>query len=148
MKSILFCCAFIVLLADVVAQTPDIDQAVKDKTFSITVQSMSPRRGGFRNLTTLYTFKVSPDTVMADLPYAGRAYRAPIGSTDGGISIMSREFEYEAKPRKKAAWEITLKLKDQSNYPVINITLQANGGASIRISPVDREFISYSGAVK
>lgn len=149
MKTFIVTCSWLVFLfTDVAAQTTFIDQAVKDKRFSITVQSMSPRRGGFRNLTTLYTFAVTPDTVATQLPYAGRAYQAPIGSSDAGIDILSREFEYDAKPRKKGAWEITLKLKDEKNYPVINITLQANGSASVRISPVDREFISYTGTVK
>jgi hypothetical protein len=130
------------------AQTSDVDQAVKDKRFTINVESMSPRRGGYKRLTTLYTFKVTPDSVITDLPYAGRAYQAPMGSNDTGIKFLSRDFGYESKPGKKGAWEITLKLKDTRNYPVINITMQANGSSSIRISPVDREFISYSGTRK
>lgn len=130
------------------AQSAEVDQAVKDKRFIINVESMSPRRGGFKRLTTLYTFSVSPDTVVTDLPYAGRAYQAPMGTDDNGVKFLSREFEYEAKPGKKGAWEITLRLKDAKNYPVVNVTLQSSGSASIRMSPVDREYVSYTGTLK
>jgi hypothetical protein len=130
------------------AQSTDVDQAVKDKRFTISVQSMSPRRGGFRHLTSLYTFSVTPDTVVTDLPYAGRAYQASMGTSDTGIKFLSRDFEYEAKPGKKGAWEIALKPKDVKNYPLLNLTIQSSGSASIRISPVDREFISYTGTLK
>ncbi|HTF17596.1 MAG TPA: DUF4251 domain-containing protein [Chryseolinea sp.] len=130
------------------AQPNRVDQAVKDKRFTINVESMSPRRGGFKRLTSLYTFVVTPDTVNTDLPYVGRAYQAPMGTNDTGVKFLSREFEYDAKPGKKGAWEITLKLKDAKNYPVVNLTLQPNGSASIRMSPVDREFISYTGTIK
>jgi hypothetical protein len=140
---------FVTVFAGVLqAQTSDVDQAVKDKRFTINVESMSPRRGGYKRLTTLYTFTVTPDTVVTDLPYAGRAYQAPMGNNDTGVKFLSQDFEYESRPGKKGAWEITLKLKDTRNYPVINITMQANGSSSIRISPVDREFISYSGTKK
>ena len=139
---------FLVTIAfETSAQSADVDQAVKDKRFTINVESMSPRKGGYRRLTTPYTFKVSPDTVVTDLPYMGRAYQAPMGTNDNGIKFLSKEFEYVTKPGKKGAWEITLKLKDTRNYPMINITLQPNGTASIRMSPVDREFISYGGTM-
>ena len=130
------------------AQSTDVDQAVKDKRFTISVQSMSPRRGGFRQLTSLYTFSVTPDTIVTELPYAGRAYQASMGTGDTGIKFLSRDFEYEAKPGKKGAWEIALKPKDVKNYPLLNLTIQSSGSASIRISPVDREFISYTGTLK
>lgn len=139
---------FVVAIAlETRAQSTDVDQAVKDKRFTINVESMSPRKGGYRRLTTPYSFTVSPDTVVTDLPYMGRAYQAPMGTNDNGIKFLSKEFEYITKPGRKGAWEITLKLKDTRNYPMINITLQPNGTASIRMSPVDREFISYGGTM-
>jgi hypothetical protein len=130
------------------AQSTKVDQAVKDKRFTIIVESMSPRRGGYKRLTSLYTFSVTPDTIVTDLPYAGRAYQAPMGTNDTGINFLSRVFDYEAKPGKKGAWEITLKPKDVKNYPQVNVTLQSSGSASIRMSPVDRDYISYTGTLK
>ena len=137
---------FTVFFNDVFAQS--VDQAVKDRRFTIMVESMSPRRGGFKRLTTLYTFTVTPDTVITDLPYAGRAYQAPMGTNDTGIKFLSKAYEFNAKPGKKGAWEITLKLHDTPNYPKVNITLQTSGTASIRMAPVDREYISYTGTLK
>jgi hypothetical protein len=137
---------FTILCDNLFAQT--VDQAVKDKRFTITVESMSPRRGGFKRLTSLYTFAVTPDTVVTDLPYAGRAYQAPMGTNDTGIKFLSKVYEFDARPGKKGAWEITLKLKDTPNYPTVGITLQSSGSASIRLTPIDREFISYTGTLK
>jgi len=146
MKVFFFLFLLLAFCNDLTAQS--VDQAVQDKRFTINVESMSPRKGGYRRLTTLYTFSVSPDTVVTDLPYAGRAYQAPIGTNETGIRFLSKDFEYIAKPGKKGAWEITLKPKDTPNYPMINITLQSSGSASIRMTPVDREFISYTGTMK
>ena len=137
---------FTVVGIELLAQD-NIEQLVKDKRFTINVESMSPRRGGFRRLTTLYTFQVTPDTVVTDLPYAGRAYQASMGTDDAGIKFLSRDFDYQSTPGKKGAWEIQLKLKDTRNYPTVNITLQPGGSASIRISPIDKDFISYTGTV-
>jgi len=141
---------FVILLATLFGElsAQSVDQAVKDKRFTITVESMSPRRGGFRRLTTIYTFTVTPDTVVTDLPYAGRAYQAPMGTDDSGVKFLSTSYEFNAKPGKKGAWEIALSLKDTPNYPKVSITLQSNGSASIRMAPVDREYISYSGTLK
>jgi hypothetical protein len=145
MKSIL--AVFFILGSTGMFAQENIGQSVKDKRFTINVESMSPRRGGYKRLTTTYTFKVTPDTVETDLPYAGRAYQATLGSDDAGIKFLSREFDYEAKPGKKGAWEIKLKLKDTRNYPQINLTVQPGGQVSIRITPVDKEFISYTGSI-
>ncbi|MEJ1240074.1 DUF4251 domain-containing protein [Chryseolinea sp. T2] len=147
MKLTLIAMLFIIIVGTDLQAQDSVDQSVKDKRFTINVESMSPRRGGFRRLTTLYTFTVTPDTVVTDLPYAGRAYQAPMGTDDAGIKFLSRDFEYQSKPGKKGAWEIQLKLKDTRNYPVINITLQPSGSASIRITPVDKDYISYMGTV-
>lgn len=124
------------------------DKAVEDKKFTIVVESVNPRRGGLRPLTSRYTFVVSPDTVVTHLPYFGRAFQAPISVTDGGIRILSTQFSYESVKRKKGGWEITIRTKDQRNYPIIYVTIQQSGSASIRISPVDREPISYTGRLE
>lgn len=142
-------CVFALLVGQLFdSNAQSIEEAVNDKTFTITVESMSPRRGGYRRLTTLYTFKVTPDTVETELPYAGRAYQAPIGSDASGVKFLSTDFEYQAKPGKRGAWEITLKIKDAKNFPLVHLTLQPGGSASIRITPVDREFISYTGKLQ
>lgn len=137
---------FLTMLFDANAQS--VDEAVKDKRFTITVESMSPRRGGYRRLTTLYTFKVTPDTVETELPYVGRAYQAPIGNDAAGVKFLSTDFEYQSKPGKRGAWEITLKIKDAKNFPLVHLTVQPSGSASIRMTPVDREFISYTGTLQ
>lgn len=155
LKTVLFPVRFLATLAvlmlltsDLCAQSGEVDKAVNDKRFTINVESMSPRRGGYRRLTTQYTFVVTPDTIVTELPYMGRAYQAPMGSDNTGVKFLSRDFTYETKPGKKGAWEITLKPKDTPNYPMIFITLQTTGAASIRMTPVDREFISYGGTLK
>ncbi|HTE32424.1 MAG TPA: DUF4251 domain-containing protein [Chryseolinea sp.] len=125
-----------------------IAKMVSDRRFVVQVESVSPLRGGLRRLTPGYTFKVTPDTVMTDLPYFGRAYSAPMNPGETGIKFTSLNFEYTPKDRKKGGWDIKIKPKDVTKFPQLNLTVMANGNTSIRIVPTDRESISYSGTIR
>lgn len=52
------------------------------KNFVFVAQTMSPLRGGLRQLTSYYDLRVSNDSVISNLPYFGRAYVAPMNPSD------------------------------------------------------------------
>src|SRR5689334_12028310 len=54
-------------------------------------QSVFPSSGGIINLTSEYDLKLSRDSIIAYLPYYGRAYTATPGE-DGGIHFTSTKF--------------------------------------------------------
>lgn len=89
-----------------------IKQLVDAQRYVFVAQSESPQAGGVRQLTSLYTLTVLPDTIISDLPYIGRTYQATSGSSDGGIKFTSLKFEYSARDKKKGGWQISVKPKD------------------------------------
>jgi hypothetical protein len=109
-------------------------------------QSVSPTSGRFRQLnTTDYTVKVGKDTVESDLPYFGRAYSAPINTTDGGIKFTSTKFDYRLKETKKG-WEVTIK-PETGDARQLFMTIFSNGTASLQVTSNNRQPISFNGYV-
>lgn len=140
-----------VLSTSVIAQTDpatDLKTLVESKAFVFEATSMSPMKGGMRQLTTLYTLQIKGDTVHCDLPYAGRAYQADYGGTDGGMKFDSYDIEYNMKVGKKGGWDVTIKTKDLRNNRQLRLTISENGSASLNINCNDRQPISYRGVVK
>jgi hypothetical protein len=124
-----------------------VKEMVESKRYVFEAQSMSPLKGSMRTLTPGYTLKVSPDTVVADLPYAGRAYQAPYGGTDGGIKFEATNFEYATKEKKKG-WTINIKTSGISGSPKVIIDVFDNGNARVVVYSTDRESITFNGIIK
>lgn len=118
------------------------------KRFVVQVQSVSPAKGGLRQLTPGYTFTILPDSIISELPYFGRAYQASINPSDAGIKFMSTDFQYEVKDRKKGGWDLKIRPKDNGKAHQFFITITTAGRASMRVSSSDRESISYNGFIE
>jgi hypothetical protein len=125
-----------------------IQQAVETKNFVFKAETVTPQRGRMRQLTPEYDLTIRPDTVIAFLPYFGRAYTAPIGSSDGGIKFTSTSFDYSAGEKKKNRWEIVVRPKDVSDIRKLYLTVFNNGRASLRVISNNRDGISYNGYIK
>ena len=123
-----------------------VKEMVDSKRFVFQAQSMTPLRGSMRTLSPGYTLKVSPDTITSDLPYAGRAYTAAYGSTDGGMKFKATDFDYTVKEKKKG-WSINIITKKVTGSPRVIISVFDNGNASIVISSSDRDSITYNGVI-
>lgn len=118
------------------------------KRFVVQVQSVSPARGGLRQLTPGYTFTILPDSILSELPYFGRAHQASINPSDAGIKFTSTDFQYEVKNRKKGGWDLKIRPKDNGKAHQFFITISTTGHASMRVSSSDRESISYNGFIE
>jgi hypothetical protein len=66
---------------------------------------------------------------------------------EAGIKFTSTDFAYTATERKKEKWEISIKTKD-GNTAQINLTVFSNGSASLRVTSVDRQSISFQGYIR
>ncbi|HEX6193693.1 MAG TPA: DUF4251 domain-containing protein, partial [Chitinophagaceae bacterium] len=69
---------------------------VDAKNYVFKAQSVTPSRGSLRQLTSDYDLTVAGDSLIAYLPYFGRAYSAPIDS-EGGIKFTSAKSDYRVK---------------------------------------------------
>ena len=103
-------------------------------------------RGRVVQLTSLYDLKVSGDSMIAQLPYFGRAYSAPINPSDNGINFTSVTFDYQVAFRKKR-WEISIKPKDAPNVNEMNLIIYSNGRASLQVTSNNRQPISFDGVL-
>lgn len=123
-----------------------ISRAVETQNYVFKAQQVMPATGRTRQLNTDYDMRVSKDSVSSWLPYFGRAYQAPLDPTKGGIQFTSTEFEYSTSQRNDG-WEITIKPKDTRDVQELFLTVFKNGSATLRVSSISRQPISFGGVV-
>lgn len=129
-------------------QTTDaLQSAIEKKSYTYRVQSVTPMKGGMRQLNPGYTLIIKGDTLVANLPYFGRVYQAAYGA-DGGFNFTSNQFDYQIKTRKKGGWDVSIKTKDQPSQRKFNLTVSKNGSTSLTVLCSDRESISYYGVIE
>ena len=134
------------------AQQADVYKAVSDKVvkkdFVFVAQSLTPMNGPLRVLTSDYDVKVTADSVTSYLPYFGKAQQAPSTGEDAGIMFTSTKFEYISETGKKKTWNVTIKFKDQRNTNTFSFIIYDNGEASLNVSSMLRDPISFRGHIK
>lgn len=136
-----------------VLQAQDKDKAtntriVEARNYIFKAQEVQPMRGQNRMLTTEYDLVVTPDTVIAFLPYFGRAYQTPVDPMEGGIKFTSTDYTYESSPKlKKGVWKVTIEPKDARNVTALRLEIYDNGQASLHVSQTGKDPISFSGYI-
>jgi hypothetical protein len=119
-------------------------QKLEAKRYTFVAQTANPMRGRMIQLTSPYDLRISGDSVIAALPFFGRAYSAPVNPSDNGINFTSASAEYKSVFRKKR-WEISIRPKDVSAISVLNLTVYANGRAQLQVTSNNRDPISFNG---
>ncbi|PWT95024.1 MAG: hypothetical protein C5B52_18815 [Bacteroidetes bacterium] len=125
-----------------------IRQLVESQDYDFVAQSAIPTGGRTLQLTSDYTLKVRKDSLIADLPYYGKAFTADIGGTGGGITFKTTDFSYEKKDGKKGSWDITIKPKDVTSTNQMSLHISSAGYASIMVMSNSRENISFYGYIR
>jgi hypothetical protein len=123
-----------------------VQKMVESKNFIFKAQTVLPQRGGMRQLTSDYDLRLLGDSVVSFLPFFGRAYTAPIGSSEGGIKFTSTDFNYDIKKKKKG-WDITILPKDTREVRQLFLSVSSNGYARLQVLSNNREGIAYNGYV-
>ncbi|MFT3935406.1 MAG: DUF4251 domain-containing protein [Chitinophagaceae bacterium] len=157
--SLLFFALALILLVVIVPQQ-SIAQSKKDSAkiaqiaslvdaqhYAFKAQSVTPMSGRLRQLTSDYDVQVAKDVIVSQLPYFGRAYSAPISSTDGGIQFTSKDFEYTTTPKKKGGWDVNIKFKDAGDAKQMQFTIFNNGSATLQVIGNNRQPISFNGYI-
>lgn len=134
-----------------VIHAQDLDKSIlqniiKTKEFVFKAQTVLPMTGMSRQLTSEYDVRFLGDSVVAYLPYFGRAYSGGYGE-GGGIDFTSTKFEYKVKERKKGGWDISIKLHDAKDVQALSFSISENGSASLQVASNNRQSISYYGYV-
>lgn len=127
----------------------DIANAVKAPDFTFKAKHAHPT--GYRSvyLSPSYNVKVKPDTVVAYLPYYGRAYRAPMDPREGGYRFTSTNFEYRVNPGKREGnWEAVVTLRDLNRPVTFRFDIWENGTGRLDVTDSDRQGISFQGDIE
>lgn len=105
--------------------------------------------GGAINLNgENYDVRITPDSLIAYLPYYGRSFRAPIGRDEAGYKFTSTNFTFENKARKRGGWQVSINPKDTKDNVRMNLTITENGYATLIIGSNNKQSITYNGYLK
>ena len=124
-----------------------IKQMLEAKSFTFVAERAMPVRGGIEQLSSGYDLSVSKSSVVSYLPFFGKAQTIPIGATDGGIKFTSANFEYKTVFDGKL-WQVTIKPDDVSHVQQLFLTVFDNGTATLDVSNIQRDNISFRGYIK
>lgn len=98
-------------------------------------------------LTSPYDLKVRKDSVIANLPYYGRVYVAPMNPIEGGFQFVSTNFDYKIK-EKKDGWDVSIQTKDINRNLRLYLYIGKSGHATLNVQDPNRQPISFSGRIE
>lgn len=124
-----------------------VKERVEGKAYKIRVTQASTQRGRTMNLTSNYAIEVLPDTVRCDLPFFGRAFAGTPYGGGGGIQLLSTDFDYEAAPRKKGGWAVTIRPRSDRDVRIINLYIGPDGYCTANFTLNSRSPMSFFGTV-
>jgi hypothetical protein len=151
MKRWLYITAFLSLAACSKSLSPEetkaIEQTVSSQAYIFKAESVSPLSGRNIQLTPGYDLQVSNNTVIAMLPYFGRAYTAPIDPAQGGIRFTSKRFRYSSTANNKGEWDILITPEDVSDVQQLRLSVSSGGRATLNVTSRDRQAITFYGYI-
>ncbi len=112
--------------------------------------NLSPDGTGHIYLNYYYDLKIRPDSVIAYLPYYGRAqfdagYTA--NPTENGVMFKSTKFGYTSKVNKKGVTTVIITPEDAKYNRRLTLTVSPEGYANLAVIITNRTSISYDGYI-
>ena len=124
-----------------------IKKKIQDRRFTFIAETALPMRGSMRMFTPCDDLRITRDSVVAYMPYFGRAYSAPLNLMGGGFHFTSLKFDYKVEERKKGGWNIIIKPNDVDDNQQLNLTVFSNGSASVQVTSNNRQAIQFNGYI-
>lgn len=137
-----------VLAQEQPGQKDAVEQALAAREYVFHARNALPQRGRSIFLDGQYDLTVSKDSVVAYLPYFGRAYTAPLGSDPGGIQFTSTDFAYTVEKKRKKRWEIRIKPNDIQDVQELYLSVSKNGFGSLQVTSTNRQAITFNGELR
>jgi hypothetical protein len=135
--------------AQIEAKAEEIRNAVTMSEFRFNATHAQPT--GFRSvfLSSPFDVRVSPDTVQVNLPFFGRAFRAPMNPNEGGYRFTSTDFNYSVTPGRRAGnWSVQIVFNGLHSGIRFSFDIWENGSANLRVMDVNRQSISFQGNIE
>jgi len=108
---------------------------------------MLPNGNNLYQLSAGYDIKITPDSVIAYLPFFGRSFTAPVDPTKGGIRFTSTDFDYKQSIKKKN-YQITITPKDDREVRSLFLTITPSGYAYVQVLSMNKTPISFNGIIE
>ena len=121
-----------------------VTEVLDSNRLKIEVDRAVPSAGRSVNLTSSYALQIHGDSIWASLPYYGRAYSAPYGGS-GGIHFKEIASGKKVSSLKKGGSRIEFRVKTNDDTYTFQVDVYTNGSATIHVSPVNKQSISYYG---
>lgn len=122
----------------------EVKEVIESKQFTINVDRALPMGGRSVNLTTSYSLEMRGDSAISYLPYFGRAYTAPYGGGNG-MRFEKEVADYQCTYNKKGVAKIQFVARTDEDTYRFAIQVYPNGSASINVTPVNKQSITYQG---
>ncbi|MGL5111451.1 MAG: DUF4251 domain-containing protein [Flavobacterium sp.] len=129
-------------------QQRKIDQLMASRNFQFVANRALPMGYSSIDLTTNPNYiHFSPRLIKSEMPFFGRATGAlPYGGGDGGLQFEGVPTNFTLEKGKKG-YELNAGVRGKNDTYKIQLTVYADGGATLMIKSNSRASISYLGAV-
>ena len=123
-----------------------IADSVNNRSFTIELTYVIPRKLQPRFLTSDYSVRVHGDSITSFLPYFGVAYRADMNSRyRSPLDFEGLITDYSADWKKKKKMQVKMKTKNNMDYMTYSMDIFTNGTVTLDVIPTDREPITFNG---
>jgi len=104
---------------------------------------------GWRNVQLNFFFdaEIKGDTIISYLPFYGVAYHAEYGGRNSPLSFTKPIENYKIEKDKKG-YRIGFEVKNEMDYMTFTFRISETGYASLTVTSVNRQPISYHGIIE
>lgn len=126
--------------------TRSIGNILNSKNFEFIANTVFPTTGSPKNLVgSGYSVTFSPEMIISNLPFYGRAYSGMALSRDKGMRFQGKPEDFTVEKNKE--YQVSVSVKGESDTYSISISVSSSGFATLAISSNDRGVISYQGEI-
>ncbi len=158
--SIFFATLFCFILSYASAQEKDLkakpDQEINNssnianllnsKSFEFVANICYPTSGAPKNLVgNNYSVTFSPEEIVSNLPFYGRAYNATAMGRDKGMRFKGQPENFTVSKNKE--YQVNTTVRGESDTYELSLSVSETGYALLSISSNDRGTISYQGEI-
>ena len=130
--------------AEAMAIKAMIADSTANRTFTVEVEYVVPRRMESRFLTSTYTVRISGDSIMSNLPYYGVAYKASF-EREGPLDFDGHIDNYTISYPKEGITRVKLFTRNKLERLEYIFDIMDDGDVSLDVFSADRDRINFTG---
>lgn len=129
------------------AHVTELDSIVNSGRFTVEVNRVQPVRSASVYAHTVYSLKLSNDSVYSNLPYIGRSYNVSYTNNEG-LSMEESITNYKIREKENGIKEIFFNCRSKNNSYSYRLKVYPDASVRIHISTFDKQPIFFDGKIK